>query len=161
MSANKIGIIGSSAGGHLAGYASVQNDLGNPSADDPIERWSSRPDLTVLCYPVIAMSGPHAHEGSANNLLGISASSEARHAMSLENLVTATTPPCFLWHTVEDPAVPVENSLNFASALRRAGVKFDLHLYEKGGHGIGLADGHPWTVECERWLKDQFTDHDR
>lgn len=158
---NKIGIIGSSAGGHLAGYASVQSDPGDPSSDDLIERWSSRPDLTVLCYPVIALSGPHAHHGSADNLLGNSASPEDRDAMSLEKLVTATTPPCFLWHTVEDPVVPVENSLNFAAALRQAGVGFDLHLYEKGGHGIGLADGHPWTVECERWLKDQFSDCDR
>lgn len=154
---DKIGIIGSSAGGHLAGYMSVKNDPGDPSAEDPIERWSSRPDLTVLCYPVISMSGPHAHQGSADNLLGKDASPADRVGMSLEKLVTSTTPPCFLWHTVEDPGVPVENSLNFAGALRRAGVGFDLHLYEKGRHGIGLANGHPWTVECARWLKDQFS----
>jgi len=160
FSSDKIGIIGSSAGGHLAGYVSVKNDPGDPSAEDPIERWSSRPDLTVLCYPVISMSGPHAHQGSADNLLGKEASQEDREAMSLEKLVTPKTPPCFLWHTVEDPGVPVENSLNFAAALRGAGVGFDLHLYEKGPHGIGLAEGHPWTVECKRWLEDQFSSRD-
>lgn len=155
-SSDKIGIMGSSAGGHLAGLVSVKNDEGDLAAEDLIERMSSRPDLAVLCYPVIALSGPQAHRGSGNNLLGDDASEEDREALSLERLVTAVTPPCFLWHTVEDRVVPVENSLDFAAALRRADVKFELHIYEKGGHGLGLANGHPWTVECERWLRENF-----
>lgn len=155
-SPDQIGLIGSSAGGHLAAHLSVQNDPGDPTATDPIERVSSRPDLTVLCYPVIALSGLHAHRGSADHLLGKDAPESEREALTLDRRVTAGTPPCFLWHTVEDGGVPAENSLQFAAALRRAGVAFELHLYAKGGHGIGLANGHPWTMECARWLKETF-----
>lgn len=156
FAAGKVGIIGCSAGGHLAGHVTVRNDAGNPDAADPVERESSRPALSVLCYPVISMLAATMHRGSRTNLLGENPPEELCREMSHELHVTASTPPCFLWHTVEDKTVPIENSVDFAMALRRAGVPFELHLFEKGGHGIGLANGHPWTVECARWVGETF-----
>jgi acetyl esterase/lipase len=152
----RIGIIGSSAGGHLASTLLVQHDGGQPDAADPVERESSRPDLGVLCYPVIT-SGDHAHRGSFNKLLGENPPAELLHQLSTELHVTKETPPTFLWHTAGDQAVPVENSLLFASALAKAGVPFEVHVYEKGGHGMGLpGPGKPapsWDAELLRWLK--------
>jgi len=154
----RIGIIGSSAGGHLAATLLTHFDAGQTDATDPIERESSRPDLGILCYPVISL-GEFTHAGSRKNLLGENPSAELLHLLSNETQVTAATPPCFLWHTVEDKAVPVENSLLFASALRRAGVPFALHVYEKGGHGLGLPEhgknAPPWDADCAFWLREQ------
>ncbi len=93
---------------------------------------------------------------SRQNLLGENPSVAWCEEVSPERHVSPATPPCFLWHTVEDPAVAVENSFDFALALRRAGVPFELHLYEKGQHGIGLAQGHPWTLECAHWVCATF-----
>ena len=126
--------------------------FGNPTAEDPIERESSRPDLGILCYPVITM-GPFTHEGSKKNLLGANPPEQLIEFLSNEKQVTRDTPSTFLFHTFEDTAVPVENSLMFADALRKHGVSFDLHVYEKGRHGIGLGNGHPWTKDCEAFLK--------
>ncbi len=155
---HKIGIMGSSAGGHLASTLLTHFDAGQPASADPIERQSSRPDLGVLCYAVITM-GEHTHLGSRLNLLGEHPSDALIAELSNEKHVTPQTPPCFLWHTDEDPAVPVENSLDFAAALRRNGVPFDLHIYQKGGHGLGLGDetapfSHalPWTHDLLYWL---------
>lgn len=152
----RVGIIGSSAGGHLASTLLVSNDAGRPDATDPIERESSRPDLGVLCYPVIS-SGEYAHRGSFNKLLGGNPPAELLHQLSNELHVTKETPPTFLWHTTADRAVPVQNSLLFASALAQAGVPFELHVYEKGGHGMGLPGpgkpAPPWDAELLRWLK--------
>jgi dipeptidyl aminopeptidase/acylaminoacyl peptidase len=100
--------------------------------------------LGILCYPVISL-GKFTHQGSKQNLLGKEPAPELVQLLSNELQVTPQTPPCFVWHTAEDTAVPVENSLEFAAALRRAGVPFDLHIYQKGRHGIGLAGGHAWT----------------
>lgn len=154
--ARKTGIIGCSAGGHLAAHTTVKNDEGNPQSEDPVERFASRPALSILCYPVITMTTASAHSGSRGNLLGEDSSEALRAEVSPELHVSESTPPCFIWHTVEDPVVAVENSVDFAMALRRAGVRFELHLYEKGPHGIGLANGHPWTVECARWMAETF-----
>jgi acetyl esterase/lipase len=150
----RVGIMGSSAGGHLASTLLTHFDAGKPDATDPVERQSSRPDLGILCYAVISM-GPLTHEGSRNNLLGKSPSPDLIRLLSNELQVTKETPPCFIWHTWEDQAVKVENSLEFAGAMKRAGVPFDLHIYQKGRHGIGLAGGHPWTQDCLYWLKTQ------
>jgi len=150
----RVGIMGSSAGGHLASTLLTHFDGGKPDAADPVERHSSRPDLGILCYPVISM-GPLTHQGSRNNLLGNQPDPELIRLLSNELQVTKDTPPCFIWHTWEDQAVRVENSLEFAAALRRTGVPFDLHIYQKGRHGIGLAGGHPWTQDCLYWLKAQ------
>lgn len=156
----RVGIMGSSAGGHLASTLLTHFDAGDPNATDPVERQSSRPDLGILCYAVITM-GRYTHEGSKRNLLGNSPSPELVDLLSNEKQVTKDTPPCFIWHTWEDGAVPVENSLQFAVALRKAGVPFALHIYQKGGHGMGLADKppfahpHPWAADCLFWLKVQ------
>lgn len=153
---SRVGIIGSSAGGHLASTVLVHNDDGNLSDGDPIERESSRPDIGILCYPVISF-GEFAHRGSMENLLGPEPPADLVHFLSTELQVTASTPPTFLWHTGEDAGVPVENSLLFASALRRFGVPFELHIYEKGRHGLGLPSSHrpapPWDVDCLHWLR--------
>ena len=157
----RIGIMGSSAGGHLASTLLTHFDDGKPNDSDPIERMSSRPNLGILCYPVITM-GEFTHQGSKANLLGKNPSPELVRNLSNELQVTKETPPTFLWHTWEDGAVPVENSLQFAAALRKAGVPFDLHIYQKGPHGLGLGSNkwdpehrHPWTQDCVFWLKAQ------
>ena len=157
----RIGIIGSSAGGHLASTLLTHFDAGKADAADAIERVSSRPDLGILCYPVITM-GEFTHGGSKKNLLGENPSPELVKELSNELQVTQATPPCFIFHTAEDTAVPVENALRFAGALRQAGVPFDLHIYERGQHGIGLGsqpygsgERHPWTHDCEFWLKQR------
>ncbi len=157
---NRVGIMGSSAGGHLASTALTHFDAGHTSAADPIDRQSSRPSLGILCYPVITM-GPNTHQGSKNNLLGKEPSAELVDLLSNEKQVTKETPPCFIWHTWEDKAVKVENSLEFAAALQKNGVPFDLHVFQKGRHGIGLADKppfenvHPWGRDLVFWLKEQ------
>ncbi len=155
---NRIAIMGSSAGGHLASTLLTHFDSGKPDAADLVDRQSSRPDLGILCYPVITM-GTNTHQGSKNNLLGKTPETDLVQSLSNETQVTSNTPPCFIWHTWEDKAVKVENSLEFAAALRRAGVPFDLHVYEHGRHGIGLADKapfknvHPWAEDLLFWLK--------
>jgi acetyl esterase/lipase len=150
----RVGIIGSSAGGHLASTLLTHFDAGKADATDAIERESSRPTLGILCYPVISM-GPNTHQGSKNNLLGKEPSAELVKLLSNELQVTKDTPPTFLWHTAEDKAVKVENSLDFAAALQRAGVPFDLHVYQKGAHGLGLGKNHPWAADCIFWLREQ------
>lgn len=151
---NRIGIMGSSAGGHLTSTLVTHFDAGVPDHADPIERVSSRPNLGILCYPVISM-GAITHQGSKRNLLGQKPDPELVWLLSNELQITPQTPPCFIWHTYEDQAVLVENSLEFAKGLRKANVPFDLHIYQKGRHGIGLANGHPWTKDCLFWLKEQ------
>ncbi|MCC7376821.1 MAG: alpha/beta hydrolase [Verrucomicrobiales bacterium] len=150
----RVGIMGSSAGGHLASTLLTHFDAGTPDAADPVERLSSRPDLGILCYPVITM-GEFTHLGSKKNLLGESPSDDLVRSLSNETQVTSQTPPTFLWHTVEDAGVPVENTLLFAQALRRAKVPMDVHLYERGRHGIGLANGHAWTKDLAFWLSQR------
>jgi acetyl esterase/lipase len=157
----RVGIIGSSAGGHLASTLLTHFDAGNPQAVDPIDRMSCRPDLGVLCYPVITM-GKLTHQGSRDNLLGKNPSPQLIDELSNERHVTKNTPCCFIFHTDADAAVPVENSMAFAAALREAGVPFELHIYQYGRHGLGLgshpydpAHWHPWTKDCQLWLKEQ------
>lgn len=149
---DRIIVIGSSAGGHLAATLLTKWSEGQPDSDDPVERFSSRPDLGILCYPVITMLD-HTHEGSRNNLLGDDASQDLRELLSAELQVNTQTPPCFIWHTFEDGAVPVENAILFASALRTNGVPFELHVFEHGGHGLGMKDGIVWTDDLFAWLR--------
>ncbi|MEO7797739.1 MAG: alpha/beta hydrolase [Opitutaceae bacterium] len=154
----RIGVIGSSAGGHLAATIATHFDGGNATATDRIERESSRPDLVVLCYPVITF-GEFAHAGSRTQLLGKDAAPELVQNLSNELQVTKETPPTFLWHTLEDKIVPVENSLMFAAALRRSGVPFSLHVYETGGHGLGLGrpgrPAPPWGDQLLYWMRER------
>jgi acetyl esterase/lipase len=153
--ADRVAILGFSAGGHLAATAGTNFDSGDPEARDPVHRMSSRPDLLVLCYPVISF-GPFAHVGSMWNLLGDDPSADLRRQLSAETNVTRATPPTFLWHTADDPAVSVEHSLAFAAALHRNGVPFSLHVYPTGAHGLGLALDDPevssWTAHCADFL---------
>jgi acetyl esterase/lipase len=158
----RVGIIGSSAGGHLASTLMTHFDAGKPGDADPVEQESCRPDIAVLVYPVITMEPPFVHMGSRENLLGKNPSPELVALLSNEKQVTKAAPPCFIFHGDEDTTVPVENSLEFAAALRRAGVPCELHIYEKGKHGIGLGSHqyepehfHPWVRDCELWLKAQ------
>ncbi len=157
----RVGIMGSSAGGHLASTLLTHFDAGQSNAVDVIERASSRPEVGILCYAVINL-GEFRHAGSRDNLLGKTPSPELVELLSNELQVTKQTPPCFIWSTEEDKTVPVENSMLFAAALRRNKVPFDLHIYQKGGHGLGLGSGewnpdkrHPWTGDCLYWLKAQ------
>ena len=162
LDTNRVGIIGSSAGGHLASTTLTHWDAGDTNASDIIERQGSRPDLAVLCYPVITLTDPFTHKGSRGNLLGTNPPSELVKELSAELQVNKDTPPCFIWSGGDDTVVPVENSLQLASALRRAGVAYDLHIYEHCPHGVGLGNKtfdetkfHPWTRECERWLRER------
>lgn len=170
---HRIGVIGSSAGGHLASTLMTHFDAGqplaadnkNPSEEERIESQSSRPDLGILCYPVITMTGEKTHGGSRKNLLGENPDPALLELLSSEKQVKTNTPPAFLFHTSDDKGVPVENSLMFAAALHEKHVLCDLHVYESGPHGMGLGFKpydtytperlHPWTFECLRWLKSR------
>ena len=155
----KVAVMGFSAGGHLASTAGTHFDAGKADASDPIARESSRPDRMILVYPVIAMATPYTHKGSNLNLLGENPSADLVKSLSNETQVTADTPPTFLAHTDADTAVPPENSLLFALALRKAKVPLELHIFEKGRHGLGLGGGDlafaAWPKLCATWLKNQ------
>ena len=153
----RIGIMGSSAGGHLASIAMVHGDAGNPQSEDPVERAGSRPDFGILCYAVISMELQ-----PMKNLTGEAPSRDLVRHLCTELHVTRETPPCFIWHTQDDKVVKAEHALRFASALQAHGVSFALHIYESGTHGMGLGvygynpgdskELHPWTLELSRWL---------
>src|ERR1019366_7457282 len=137
-----------SAGGHLASTAGTHFDAGNAGAADPIDRVSSRPDFLVLCYPVVTF-GQFAHRGSLQMLLGDNPDPKLVENLSNELQVTPQTPPTFLFHTTTDTTVPVENSVQFYMALRKAGVPAEMHIYERGPHGVGLA---PTDAALSTWL---------
>jgi len=158
----RVGVMGSSAGGHLAVTLLTHGDDGDPAAADAIDRQPSRPALGILCYPVVSMLPTNAHAGSKRNLLGENPSEDLVRELSGELAVTEKMPPVFLWHTVEDKSVKLAGVLDLAAALDRNGRPFELHVYEKGPHGIGLGTRpydpvklHPWTVECRRWLVER------
>ena len=154
---DKIGIMGFSAGGHLASTAGTHFDKGNPNATDSIDRISSRPDFMILMYPVITMSQPYMHQGSRNNLIGTMADSATAKYYSNDLQVTGETPPTLLVHATDDKAVPVENTLSFYQALKNNGVPAEMHIYPYGGHGFSLAIGkgylQTWTDRCMEWLR--------
>jgi acetyl esterase/lipase len=154
---DQIGVLGFSAGGHLAATLATRYTGGDPASADPIERVSSRPDAAVLCYAVISFTRPFAHAGSGQSLVGDPAPAGLKEELSAETRVSPETPPCFLWHTADDEKVPVENCLLFASTLRQHGVPFEMHVFPHGRHGLGLALDDPsvrqWTGLCANWLK--------
>jgi len=153
----RIGIMGFSAGGHLAMTASTLFDAGDSKASDPIDRASSRPDFTVLGYPVISMTESWTHQGSKNNLLGTNPDPESARTLSGESAVTKQTPPTFLFHTNADTAVLPENSVYYYLALRKAGIPAEMHIFENGPHGVGLANDDSalseWSKLLANWLR--------
>jgi acetyl esterase/lipase len=156
ISPDRIGIWGFSAGGHLASTVGTHFDTGDPKASDPIDRVSCRPDFMILAYPVISFT-EYVHEGSRRMLLGDHPDPKLIELLSNEKQVTAWTPPTFLFHTDSDRTVPAENSVLFYLALRKAHVPAEMHVYERGPHGVGLAPQDPvlstWTDRLADWLK--------
>ncbi len=153
----RIGVLGFSAGGHLAATAATHFDSGVETAATPLDRVSSRPDFAILAYPVITMRQPYTHGGSRSNLLGDTPSEQAVDSLSNERQVTSRTPPTFIFHTADDDVVPVENAELFADALRRAKVPVELHVFEHGPHGVGLAPNDPalsqWPALAAAWMR--------
>jgi acetyl esterase/lipase len=154
---SRVGVLGFSAGGHLASTLGTHFDKGNAKSSDPIERVSSRPDFLILCYPVISLTAPTAHRGSIENLLGKTPDPKLLHSLSNETQVTPQTPPTFIFQTSEDTAVPAENSVAFYLALHKAGVPAEMHIFQNGPHGVGLANALPgtkeWPALCRNWLQ--------
>ena len=155
----RIGMVGFSAGGHLAMSASTIFDTGDPRAADATDRVSSRPDFVVLGYPVISMVAPWTHKGSRQNLLGDAPDEALAKKLSGELAVTKDTPQTFIFHTADDTVVPVENSVHYFLALRQAGVPVEMHVFEKGPHGVGLANDNaalsPWSALLANWLRSR------
>jgi acetyl esterase/lipase len=158
---HRVGVMGFSAGGHLASTAATHYDAGKPSATDPIDRQSCRPDFAILAYPVITMTRRYGHTGSRKNLLGENPDPQLAESLSNEKQVTRETPPTFLFHTSADTVVPVENSVRFYLALQQAGVPAVMHIYEAGRHGIGLGTRDPklawdlgtWPARLHDWMQ--------
>ena len=153
----RIGIMGFSAGGHLAMTASTHFDRGSSGAPDAVDRVGSRPDFTILGYPVISMVEPWTHQGSRSNLLGNNPDPELAGTLSGEKSVTTDTPPTFIFQTNADTTVPAENSLYYFLALRKFGVPAEMHIFERGPHGVGLANDDPalseWSKLLANWLR--------
>ena len=151
----KIGVIGFSAGGHLA--STVSNHFA--PAHSETESVSTRPDFAILCYPVIALGEKHSNLGSQRRLLGKNADEKLIQKFSNEKQVSKDTPPTFLWSTADDKVVKVENSLHYFAALRKNNIPAALHVFPSGRHGLGMAKGNPsvsqWTTLCENWLRGQ------
>ena len=157
----RVGVIGSSAGGHLASSVITHFDLPEATSDKPddIDKQSGRPDFAILCYAVISMDPAFAHMGSRTNLIGANPTPELQKLMSSELQVTPQTPPCFIWHGADDKTVPIANSLKFAEALAANKVPFEIHVYQNSRHGLGLGDKAPyehplpWVGEMLRWVE--------
>ena len=153
----RIGIMGFSAGGHLAMSASTLFDAGDPRAADAVDRLGSRPDFAVLGYPVISMTASWTHQGSKRSLLGDAPDADLAKRLSGGLAVTKDTPQTFVFQTNEDTVVPAENSLHYFLALRQAGIPAEMHVFEKGPHGVGLANDNaalsPWSGLLATWLR--------
>ncbi|GAA0530971.1 alpha/beta hydrolase [Chitinophaga japonensis] len=157
LNPEKIGVIGFSAGGHLASCLATMIQPGRPQAEDTLEQWSTRPAFAILVYPVISLIAPYKHAGSAEMLLGREHTEERADSLSTYQRVTAQTPPTLLIHSTDDDVVPVENSLLFYKALKGQQVPATLHIYDHGGHGYGMAVKDPvlssWPGLCIAWLQ--------
>ena len=157
VSAKRIGVMGFSAGGHLASTVSTHFDAGKADATDPTDRVSCRPDFSILAYPVIDLLENFAHKGSAKNLLGDNPDPELLKSLCNQTQVSDQTPPTFLFHTTGDSSVPPQNSLVYYAACVAHKVPCELHIYQNGPHGVGLASGDPvlgtWKERLADWLK--------
>lgn len=170
---NKVLVCGFSAGGHLAATAGILWEEDYISEALKIDKTMAKPNAMILCYPVIS-SGIYAHRGSFENLLGKDAPQELIDSLSLENRVTQTAPPAFIWHTTDDGAVPSENALLLALALKKNNISVELHLYRKGVHGLSLCNNQTarqvehgenplisphvgtWFALCTEWIEEIF-----
>jgi len=154
-----IGMMGFSAGGHLAATAGTHFDGGKAGDADVVERQGSKPDFLLLAYPVITFEEPAAHSGSKKYLLGKDPDSKLVRLLSDETQVTKDTPPTFLFATTDDKTVPVMNSVMFYSALVKAGVPAEMHLFQHGSHGVGLAATNPqlsgWPDLMAKWMRER------
>ncbi len=152
----KVGVMGSSAGGHLASMCATLWDETFPEeGNDEVDRQDCRPDFTVLIYPVISMSEPWGHGGSRRRLLGEAPTPELAARVSTDRRINSKTPPCFLIHAADDGGVPVRNSLEFAARCAENKVPVVCHVFSKGGHGFGMkgrGDSADWPGLFERWL---------
>lgn len=152
----RVGILGFSAGGHLVSTVATHFDGGDPDSADPVKRQSSRPDFTVLIYPVISLLPPFGHVGSGKNLLGDNPEPGLAESLQNDQHVTKDTPPAFLVASTADTGVSAENSITYYLALHRAGVPAEMHVYEPGPHGFGLGKGDPvlstWPDLFIKWL---------
>jgi acetyl esterase/lipase len=157
VKADRVGVLGFSAGGHLGASAGTLFDAPEGRTGAALDSVSARPDFLMLIYPVITMEDPFAHKLSRTDLLGLNPSEDLVKRWSLEGQVTKDTPPTFLVAAEDDKTVPVENSLAFYEALRRAGVPAELHIYQRGGHGFGLRPGlgtaSDWPARAEEWMR--------
>jgi len=154
---DQIGVMGFSAGGHLASTLGTHFDYGIPGSQDTVDTFSSRPDFMILMYPVITFTDPFCHQGSRKALIGEPADSELVEYYSNEMQVKNDTPPAFIVHCSDDKSVPVENSLVFYKALKEKNIPVEMHVYPEGGHGFGLAINKEhtgkWTEDCIAWLR--------
>lgn len=157
IDSSRIGVMGSSAGGHLTASAGTLFDHASGKTGAPLDAVSARPDFLILMYPVINLHDPVAHAGSREALLGKTPSPDLVELLSLDKQVTTATPPTLLIHTQEDQAVPVENSILFFQALTRAKVPAEMYLFERGSHGMGMRDGlgtaSDWPTQAAAWLR--------
>jgi acetyl esterase/lipase len=155
----KTGVMGFSAGGHLASTAATIHQNADPNATDPLKKISTRPSFAILIYPVITMDTTFAHRGSRDMLLGKNPDEAMVNALSTEKRVSAATPPIFLIHADDDKAVPPMNSIAFYEALKKNKVKASMFIYDHGGHGFGMAPTDPmlnqWPMQCVQWLQRQ------
>ncbi len=156
LDAHKIGVIGFSAGGHMAASAATRYDY-NPAKDDPLAAVSARPDFAILGYPVITMEGEDARAGSRKALLGERPSAQLMHENSLQTQVKADVPPVFMFHGIADQSVPVTNSLNFFAQVQKYNKQSELHIYQSNIHGVGMIQGQgtisSWPQALELWLR--------
>ncbi len=157
LAPDRIGVMGFSAGGHLASHASTQFDRGSATPIDPIDRASSRPDFAILGYPVITLTEAWTHQGSRTMLLGEKADADLARGLSTDTRVTPETPPTFLFHTNADTAVPVENSVHYFLALRKAAVPAEMHIFKEGPHGVGMPMNDTvlseWPKVLANWMR--------
>jgi len=160
VSVDHVGMWGFSAGGHLTATAGTRFDMGNPGAADVIDRQGCRPDFLVLAYPVITLEAPDAHAGSRKFLLGDDADPALVKEMSAQLQVTKDTPPTFIFSTTDDKTVPVVNSVLFYMALVKAGVPVEMHIFQHGAHGAGLAAANPqlsvWPSLVGKWMRERW-----
>lgn len=152
---DKIGIIGFSAGAHLAGSVAEHYDVTDYENIDEIDKITAKPDMLCLCYPVVSLCEDYSHKGSCENLLG--ENSDLASFLSLEKNVRDDMPPVFIWHTFEDKSVPVLNSIEMSKSLKEKDIKFELHIFPEGRHGLGLAENiegvNKWPEMFANWLK--------